>query len=137
MGRRTTAGAAATTVAMVVALGLGLSAVGCEKPPYDGPPGVLWEKGPYQAVYDEDGKLVRLLQDSNGDKVADAVILYENGQPVRGELDTDLDGAVDKWEYLEDGVLVRVEYDTDRDGKPDKVVSVAGGTAEEQHDPAP
>lgn len=104
------------------------------------------EKGPYQAYYDRNGRLERLLYDKNGDKRADVVTLYQpNGKPLRAEIDSDLDGTVDRWEFFtREGVLekvarsrrepgvadiwewagpkgeiVRRETDEDGDGKPE------------------
>ena len=70
----------------------------------------LIERGGYQALYDEKGRILRLLQDANHDGVADAQVLYwPNGQPRAGELDTDLDGRVDRWEMFgTDGRLTRI-----------------------------
>jgi hypothetical protein len=70
----------------------------------------LIQKRDFQALYGPDGKIERLLQDKNGDKVADAVILYwRNGRPRQAEIDTNGDGAVDRWEtFREDGSLETV-----------------------------
>ncbi len=87
------------------------------------PLGRLHEKGPYQAVYAEDGHLLRLLHDADGDKVADVVVLYgPDGTPLVGEIDTDQDGVVDRWEQFVRGKLVRVLLDSDRDGRPDQTL---------------
>jgi hypothetical protein len=82
----------------------------------------LVQKGDFQALYDPDGKLVRLLHDTKGRGVADAVILYgAGGQPERAELDTNGDGRVDQWEvFRPDGTLDHREIDDDGDGRPDR-----------------
>ena len=82
----------------------------------------LVQKDQFQALYDSDGRIQRLLQDRNHDGRADAVIAYRsNGKPERGELDTDEDGAIDRWEHFRpDGTLERVDLDTNRDGRPDR-----------------
>ena len=68
----------------------------------------LVEKGQYQALYGVDGQIIRLLFDADGDKRADAVILYDSrGKPASAEIDTNRDGVVDRWEvYDESGRLV-------------------------------
>ena len=79
---------------------------------------VLMQKADFQALYDGDGRIVRLLQDSDHDGRAEVVILYyPNGRPQRGEIDSDGDGVVDRWEYFRsDGSLERVS--SSRDGEP-------------------
>lgn len=85
----------------------------------------LLEKGPYQSLYGEGGKIERLLYDRDGDRVADAVILYAPDGTVRAaEIDTDLDRVIDRWEHFEGGVLIRVEVDEDADGTPDRTTTV-------------
>jgi hypothetical protein len=71
---------------------------------------VLMQKADFQALYDSNGRIVRLLQDRNHDGRAEVVILYyPNGKPQRGEIDTDEDGVVDRWEYFRsDGSLEKV-----------------------------
>jgi hypothetical protein len=59
----------------------------------------LFEKGEFQAIYAPDGRVLRLLQDSDGDKRADTVVVYERDNSRRAEIDTDHDGAVDRWEF--------------------------------------
>lgn len=82
---------------------------------------VLIQKADYQALYDSDGRIVRLLQDRNHDGRAEVVIVYyPNGKPQCGEIDTDEDGAVDRWEYFRsDGSLEKVARSRARDGRPD------------------
>lgn len=133
-----------------------LSLTACqERPsPFDYPGMFLVEKGPYQALYGPDGKIVRLLYDANGDRKADVVTLYGPlGRPVSAEIDTDFDGVVDQWEHyglrgnLEKvghsrnkpgvpdqwdclslgGALSRKEYDDDGDGKVDRTEYFVGG----------
>lgn len=61
----------------------------------------LFEKGGYQAIYEPGGRLLRLLQDGNGDRRADVSIIYgAGGTPERVESDLDGDGAVDRWEVF-------------------------------------
>ena len=82
----------------------------------------LVQKQDFQALYGPDGRIVRLLQDRNGDGRAEAVVLYRaSGLPERGEIDTDGDGAVDRWEHFRrDGKLDRVDVDVNRDGRLDR-----------------
>ena len=82
----------------------------------------LIQKQQYQALYGPQGRIVRLLQDRNGDGRAEAVIVYRaNGKPERGELDTDGDGRVDRWEHFwSDGQLEKVDVDTNGDGRVDR-----------------
>ena len=85
----------------------------------------LVEKGPYQSLYGADDRIERLLYDRNGDRIADAIILYAPDGTVRqAEIDTDLDRTVDRWEYFEGGVLVRLGFDDNGDGTPDRITSV-------------
>ena len=107
-------------------LGIALIAAagGCRDPTLREPvssPYLLVEKGPYQSLYDEAGRLERLVYDQDGDRTADAVILYgPDGQLRQAEIDTDLDRVIDRWEYFEKGLLVRLEYDDDGDGRVDR-----------------
>lgn len=65
------------------------------------PQAYLFEKGSYQAIYEPSGRLLRLLQDTNGDRRADVSIIYSSsGVPERIESDLDGDGTVDRWEIL-------------------------------------
>ena len=70
----------------------------------------LVEKGPYQVLYGPDRQVERIVQDSDGDRRAEAVLLYAPGGKLRrAEIDTDRDGRVDRWEYFDArGVLERV-----------------------------
>lgn len=88
-------------------------------------PYALVEKGPYQSLYGADRRIERLLYDRDGDRIADAVILYAPDGTVRqAEIDTDLDRRIDRWEYFEGGVLVRLGFDDDGDGTPDRITLV-------------
>lgn len=80
----------------------------------------LVERERYQALYDANGRIVRLLQDEDGDGRAEAQILYwPNGQPRQGELDTDADGRVDRWEVFgTDGRLERIGRAASGGGSP-------------------
>lgn len=82
---------------------------------------LLMQKGDFQALYDDEGRLVRLLQDRNHDGRAEVVILYyPNGTPQRGEIDTDGDGVVDRWElFRSDGSLEKVGRSLARNDRPD------------------
>lgn len=81
----------------------------------------LVQKGEYQALYDRDGRLVRLVQDRNRDGRAEVVITFHtNGRPRQGEMDTDDDGFVDRWEvFLPDGRLEKVGVSRAANGQPD------------------
>jgi hypothetical protein len=96
-----------------------LATVACGSPP-ETPHFRLIQKGRFQALYGAGGKLVRVLEDRNGDRVADAVVLCgPDGQPRQGEIDTDLDGAVDRWEVFGlDGQLEKIGTAPDRNGRP-------------------
>ncbi len=82
---------------------------------------LLIQKGDFQALYDGEGRLVRLLQDRDHDGRAEVVILYyPDGTPQRGEIDTDGDGVVDRWEcFRSDGSLEKVGRSLARNGRPD------------------
>lgn len=96
---------------------------GCQDPTLhqsSPPPYLLVEKGPYQSFYGPDGKIERLVYDRNGDRVADAVVLYAPDGTVReAQIDSDLDQVIDRWEYFENGVLVRVGFSSRKPGAPD------------------
>ena len=114
----------------IVALAvLAAAFIGCHDPTLSEPaaePYLLVEKGPYQSLYDAQGKIERLLYDRNGDRIADAVILYSPDGTVRqAEIDTDLDKVIDRWEYFDRGVLVRLEFDDNGDGTPDRATPVS------------
>lgn len=81
----------------------------------------LVQKGEYQALYDRDGRMVRLVQDRNRDGHAEVVItFYPNRRPRQGEMDTDGDGRVDRWEvFLPDGRLEKVGVSRAANGRPD------------------
>lgn len=97
------------------------AAAGCAGPPapFVAPADFhLVERGRYQALYDARGRIVRLLQDEDGDGRAEAQILYwPNGLPRQGELDTDRDGRVDRWEVF------------GTDGKLERIGTATGGAA--------
>ena len=98
----------------------------------------LAEKGRYQALYALDGRLERLLYDSNGDRRADVMSLYgPEGKVLESEIDTDLDGVVDRWEsYDAQGRLVRVATSRGATGKPDlwEIPRPDGRAARREHD---
>lgn len=98
-------------VGLVLLLALALSASRFEAAIDRRIPGgwVLIQKGGFQALYDEHGRIERLLQDRNHDGRAEVVILYyPNGKPRLGEIDSDGDGVVDRREYFRtDGTLER------------------------------
>lgn len=108
-----------TTPVRLVLTGFALLALGCGRPP-ETPRFRLIEKGRYQALYGSEGRLLRVLEDRNGDRVADAVVLCgPDGKPRLGEIDTDLDGRVDRWEVFgSGGELEKVGTSPDRSGRP-------------------
>jgi hypothetical protein len=113
----------ATTLG-IAALGLaGLCGCGIGDEPRRALPGggFLVQKQQFQALYDANGRIVRLLQDRNHDGRAEVVVVYyPNGKPQRGEVDTDEDGVVDRWEYFRsDGSLEKVGVSRARNGTPD------------------
>jgi len=80
----------------------------------------LLEKGPYQAVYAPDGRMLRLLQDKDGDGRAEVVVAYEPDGTRRAELDGDSDGIVERWEvYDSANRLVRVGQSRRTPGRAD------------------
>lgn len=102
-----------------------LVVVGCSAAgPLPGLPGGyrLVQKDRFQALYGPDGRIQRLLQDTDRDGRAEAVVVYgAAGRPERGELDTDADGLVDRWEFFRaDGTLERVGVSVARNGRPDR-----------------
>jgi hypothetical protein len=109
---------------MVKGLFVGLAAslaMACGSQP-PGPRLHLVEKGPYQALYDADGRLQRIVYDRNADGRAEVVTLFAaTGKPLRAEIDTDGDGIVDRWEYFRaDGTLEKVGLSRRKNGKPDE-----------------
>jgi hypothetical protein len=108
-----------------VGLALLVPAAGCED---GGPRGRrlpggwrLIQKQEYQALYAPSGQLARVLQDSDGDGVAEAIIYYRtDGRPGDSELDTDDDGVVDRWETLRrDGTVAESASSRRGTGRPD------------------
>ena len=109
-----------TTRVRPVLVGLALLAtLACGSPP-ETPSFRLVQKGRFQAVYGLGGRLLRVLEDRNGDRVADAMVLCgPDGQPRQGEIDTNLDGTVDRWEVFGlDGQLEKIGTSPDRSGRP-------------------
>lgn len=107
-----------TLVRLVLTFAL-LAALACGRP-LETPRFRLIEKGRYQALYGSEGRLLRVLEDRNGDRVADAVVLCgPDGKPRLGEIDTDLDGLVDRWEVFgAGGELEQVGTSPDGNGRP-------------------
>ncbi len=112
------------------------------------------EKGPYQMLYQPDGRIERLLFDRDGDGRADMVVMYgATGKPTVSEIDGNIDGVVDRWEYFDGsgallktgrarhkpgtadswdvvdktGESTRFEFDEDGDGKVDRTEHVSQG----------
>jgi hypothetical protein len=109
-------------------LTLAAATLACGLTPEPAAQAYLFEKGPYQALYGDDGQIRRLLHDSNHDRVADYVVLYEGMVPRRVEIDEDLDGAIDRWEdYDRLKRLVRVARARRTPGVPDLWESSASG----------
>jgi hypothetical protein len=97
-----------------------------------GPPvrAYLFEKGTFQAIYGPDSRVLRLLQDSDGDQRADTVVAYERDGSRRAEFDTNLDGVVDRWEvYDPQNHLSRVGQSRHTPGEADlwEVLDSRGG----------
>lgn len=116
-----------------------LALSGCEDPTTRRPPRpyLLVEKGPYQSLYGRDDKIDRILYDRDGDRVADAVIVYDgDGKVLRAEIDTDLDHVIDRWEYFDRGVLVRLGLTRRTPGVPDQwdVVTRTGTLTRREYD---
>jgi hypothetical protein len=80
----------------------------------------LFEKGTFQAIYGPDGRVLRLMQDSDGDQRADTVVVYERDGSRRAEIDTNHDGEVDRWEvYNPQNRLARVGQSRRTHGQAD------------------
>lgn len=111
--------------------------IGCESPSQR-PRLRLIEKGPYQALYGQDGRLQRLVYDKNGDGTAEVVTHFaRTGKPEKAEIDTDGDAVVDRWEYfLADGTLEKVGLSRRKNGTPDEwdYPNAAGGLARREFD---
>lgn len=107
--------------AALVALLLPITACGRVGAPKPSPGMFFVEKGPYQAYYGDDGRILRLLHDGNGDGKADIQVLYGlDGKPLSAEIDTDRDGIVDRWEYFDpDGRIEKVALSRLTPGRPD------------------
>jgi hypothetical protein len=119
------------------AVTVGVAFGGCETPsPASG--WIMIEKGPYQLLYQPDGKIERLLYDQNGDGRADMVVMYgANGKPSVSEIDGNIDGVVDRWEYFdESGDLAKTGRARRQPGKPDvwDVVDKTGETSRLEFD---
>jgi len=111
-----------TARAQWVVLALALAAPACRLPePEPAPRLLLVEKGPTQAFFDSQGRLLRLLVDADSDRRADTQTLYrEDGTPLVAEIDTDRDGVVDRWErFAVDGALESVGLSRRTRGRPD------------------
>jgi hypothetical protein len=137
------------TTVMAIALG-GLTLAACRDGtrPRRLPDGSrLVQKKDFQALYGPDGRLERVLNDKDGDGVAEAIVYYRpDGTPERSEFDTDGDLKIDCWETLrpdgtvavsahsrqangiadawsyvdEDGFVYRSDFDDDADGRIDR-----------------
>lgn len=123
-------------VGLAVLAGVALAA--CQDPTLRTPPPYfLIEKGPYQSLYGTHGKIERLLHDRNGDRVADAVIIYGlDGKVRQAEIDSDLDRVIDRWEYFDRGVLARLGFTRYTPGVPDywEVVGPGGTVTRREYD---
>ena len=82
----------------------------------------LIQKKEYQALYGPAGRLQRVLHDSDGDGVAEAIVFHRSdGTPERSELDTDGDHVIDRWETLRpDGTVYQSDFDDNGDGQVDR-----------------
>jgi hypothetical protein len=82
---------------------------------------LLIQKKEYQALYGPTGRLQRVLNDADGDGVAEAIVYYHSdGRPERSELDTDGDHVIDRWETLRpDGTVAILSYSRRGSGTPD------------------
>lgn len=145
MVRRALGGGGAAIVAATVA---------CSPSPASAPSRHLVEKGPFQVLYDRDGRLERVVYDADGDRRAEIVTIFApGGAPLRAQIDTDDDGVVDRWEYYApDGRIAKVgtarrvpgrpdlwtypdgfggvsrkEYDDDGDGRPERAEDLLEG----------
>jgi hypothetical protein len=111
-----------TAASGALLLASALSTLSCRLPePEARPPLTLVEKGTAQSVFDAQGRLQRVLIDADGDKRADAQLLYRpEGTPRVAEIDVDRDGVVDRWEHFAaDGSLERIGRSLRSRGRPD------------------
>jgi hypothetical protein len=80
------------------------------------------------AFSDAAGKVGRVEISSTADEhKIDRREFYEDGRLVRVEEDTNGDGRTDKWETYAHGDLVTVSLDENGDGVPDRRLSYSGG----------
>ncbi len=71
-------------------------------------------------VYRDDGTLLRILVDHNGDGAVDEWITYDReGNAEHTERDTNFDARPDVWSFYENGEIQSRQRDTDFDGVPD------------------
>lgn len=85
------------------------------------------EKKGVQLIY-EGGKVVKELEDKNGDGKPDITTYYVNGKKHHGEGASHFDGKIDVWYlYSDKGVLRQIARDTNGDGKPDQFITMLKG----------
>ncbi len=72
-------------------------------------------------VYYQDGVLARKDLSLAFDGQFTVAKFYDNqGELLRIEEDSDGDGKIDRWDYFEGGRRARIGWDEDKDGQPDK-----------------
>lgn len=76
----------------------------------------------------EGGRVVRELEDKNGDGKPDITTYYVNGKKHHGEGASRFDGKIDTgYIYSTKGVLRQIAKDTNGDGKPDQFITMLKG----------
>jgi hypothetical protein len=87
---------------------LALAASACG-PPRHAPAPWFAQDGVQQRFYDSQGRLQRVLEDRDGNGVAEVVIIMDaSGQPERAERDLDGDGTIDRIDLMSRGQVQRV-----------------------------
>jgi hypothetical protein len=68
-----------------------------------------------QISYFENGRVIKQEADRNNDGRADETRFFVANKLIRVDRDDDYDGEIDVWEHWDSGRLLRIGYDTNRD----------------------
>ncbi len=83
-------------------------------------------------VYDDQGTIIRVEADTNGDGKMNEWVYYKKGVATKGERDINADGKPDTFlTYNEKGTIIKSEADTNGDGKVDEWVRYKDGNPTE------